>query len=352
MPSFRVYLARARGVPKGIWRRIRLAARRVLAPSNFMTLLKIRARWLGVPVTSLQTDMDNVKQYPAVEQCVYCGKRKPEVSLTKEHILAYSLGGDAILPAASCPTCQRIIQPIETYCAEKIFKDVKVHHGVHSRSGQQSELPVYRKFSPELDERDTVLVSIKDHPGWLMMPSFDLPGIVADVSPSDNFHGVVKIHVWEIGFFDDEKKQRLAKKGVKTPWTMRQIDMKTFGRMIAKVSHCTAVGFIGISKFKPLLKEVILEGKNVPYFVGCATDRTPAPVGMKTWARVEIRKIHSRKYVVVFLRLFAYVRAEQSDKGTPVYCVVVGEFIPWWERLGHCIGWYPRSTDKIPALAL
>jgi HNH endonuclease len=352
MRSFRVYLARAMGIPKGIWRRIRLASRRVLAPSNFMTILQIRARWLGILVTSLQTDMDNVKHNPPVGQCVYCGKREPEVSLSREHILAYSLGGDAVLPAASCPTCQEIIRPIETYCAETVFKDVRVHHGVHSRSGQRLELPVYTKFSPEFDDSDTVLVSTKDHPGLLMMPSYDLPGIVSNIVPSDKFLGEVKIHGWEIDFFDDDKKQRLAKAGIKTPWVMRQIDMHIFGRMIAKVAHCTAIGLIGFSKFKPLLKEAILEGKNVPYFVGCATDRTPPPIGMKTWARIEIRKIRTRRYVVVFLRLFAYVKAEQSEKGTPVYSVVVGEFIPWWARLGRYIGWPPRSIDKIPALGL
>jgi HNH endonuclease len=311
MSSFRVLLLRARGIPKGILRGIRRA--------------------------SMPTDMNNVKQYRAVGQCVYCGKREPEVSLTKEHILAYALGGDAVLPSASCTTCQRIIAPVETYCAETVFKDVRVHHGVHSRSGQRSELPVYKKFSPEFDERDTVLVSTKDHPGLLMMPSYDLPGIVSSEVPSDKFLGVVKVHCWEIGFFDDEKKQRLAKAGIKTPWVIRQIDMQLFGRMIAKVAHCTAVGFLGISKFKPLLKEAILEGKYVPYFVGCATDRTPPPIGMKTWVRVEIRKIRTKKYVVVFLRLFSYVKADQSEKGTPVYSVVVGKFIPWWRRLARWI---------------
>jgi len=352
MPSFRILLVRIRGIPKGIWRRIRRLRNRILAPSNYPTILRIRARWLGVHVTSLQTDMDNVKPYPAVGQCIYCGKREPEVSLTREHILAYSLGGDAVLPEASCPTCQEIIRPIETYCAENIFKDVRVHHGVHSRSGQRSELPIYKRFSPEFDERDTVLVSTGDHPGLLMMPSFDLPGIAANRVTSDIFLGDVKLHGWEIGFFDDEKKHRLAQSGIKTPWIMRQINLHIFGRMIAKTAHCTAVGFCGLTKFKPLLKEVILERKNVPHFVGCATDRTPAPVGMKTWARVEIRKIGEIRYVVVFLRLFAYVKSEQSEKGTPIYSVVVGEFIPWWERLGRCIGWFPRSIDKIPALAL
>lgn len=294
--------------------------------------------------------MDRVKEYPPVGQCVYCGAPGPDIKLTSEHILAYALGGDAVLPAASCTKCQGIIQPIETYCADEIFKDIRVHHGVHSRSGPRTELPIYSRFSPNFDSNDIALISTKDHPGFLILPSFDLPGIVSGRAPSDNFSGDVRVHGWEINYFDDEKKARLAKSGVPNPWIMRKVSMKLFARMIAKTAHCTAVAFCGLTKFKPLLKEIILKGENVPYYVGCATDRTPPPIPMKTWARVEIRKIGNKKYVVVFLRLFAYVKAEQSEKGTPIYSVVVGEFIPWWARLARCIGWPLRNSGRILSL--
>jgi hypothetical protein len=327
----------------GLWRRVQRSAKSLIAPSRYLPLLKLRARLLGVPVASLQTDMDQVKQYDPIGSCVYCGKLPPEVKLSREHILAYSLGGDAILPDACCPKCQSIIHEFETYCAEHIFMDIRVHHGVHSRSGPRSALPVYSKPSPNLDKKDRVLFPVKDHPGWLIMPSFDIPGIVDDRGDRDKFPSVT-IDAWSITDLDEQAKI-WAKSDIKRPWTMRKIDTKSFGRMIAKVAHCTAIAFIGLAKFKPLLSETILEGKNIPHYVGCATDRTPEPVPMKTWARVEIRKIRKRRYVVVFIRLFAYVKAEQSEKGTPVYCVVMGEFIPWWARLARYMGWPTTSSS-------
>jgi hypothetical protein len=349
---FSILFLRLRGLPVRLWRRVKRAAKSLVAPSRYLFLLKLRARWLGVHVAALQTDMDQVKQYDPIGCCIYCGTSDPTIKLSKEHILAYSLGGDATLPEASCPKCQCIIQPIETYCANEIFRDVTAHHGVHSRSGPRNELPIYTRFSPNFQPEHQVLVPIEDHPGWLMLPSFDPPAFAVNRAPSDKYAGTVKMHCWQIGFDDDEKKKRLAERGVHKPFVMRQINLQIFGRMIAKTAHCTAVAYCGLSKFKPLLKDVILEGKNVPYYVGCATDRTPEPVPMKTWARVEIKKIGSKKYVVVFLRLFAYIKVDDSENGTPNYSVVVGEFIPWWARLGRYIGWSQYSSGKILSPAL
>ena len=77
------------------------------------------------------------------------GKSGPDIELTGEHILAYALGGDAVLPLASCTPCQNIIRPIETHCAYEIFSDIRVHHGVHSRSGHPDALPIYDQDSPK-----------------------------------------------------------------------------------------------------------------------------------------------------------------------------------------------------------
>src|ERR1700740_1533652 len=41
-----------------------------------------------------------------------CGERQ---NLQGEHVLAYALGGDALLPKASCPRCAGITRDIETY---------------------------------------------------------------------------------------------------------------------------------------------------------------------------------------------------------------------------------------------
>ena len=140
---------------------------------------------------------------------------------------------------------------------------------------------------------------------------------------------------------------------MRRPWVKKQIEPFAFARMLAKTAHCTAVAEYGVNGFIPLLKDAILEGKGIPYYVGCAQTRTPPPYPMKNWARIEIKNVSNTKYVVVFLRLFAYVQAEDAPEiGTPIYSVVVGEFIPWWARLARYIGWPQHSSDRTLSLAV
>jgi hypothetical protein len=262
-------------------------------------------------------DPDCVKQYEAAGQCIYCGASGPSVKLSREHILPYSLGGDAILPAASCPTCANITAKFENYCADHIFLSVRVQHNVHSRRPKRTHLSISETFAPEPQLAPKVLVPVDDHPGILVLPSFDPPGMVTGRAPTVGT-GLV-MHFWRITNDHDERIQRLRDAGFKGVKMYKEIALNPFLRMLAKIAHGMAVADYGIDGFRPLLIDVILKGDpSAPYFVGCATDKIPPSVPMKTWARTEVRSIGSKKYVVAFFRLFAYL-------GTPVYTVVVGE---------------------------
>lgn len=127
-------------------------------------------------------------------------------------------------------------------------------------------------------------------------------------------------------------------------WTMRDIDDITFARMLAKVAHCVAIARRGINKFEPLLASVILRGENCAYVVGGVTERIEPPVHMPMWVRTEVRPIGGVRYVVVFMRFFAYVGP--PEKGTPTYSVVVGRFIPWHERLTRWGGSLPHTIAQ------
>jgi hypothetical protein len=297
--------------------------------------------------------MDMVKEYAPVGECIYCGRRPPQIKLTREHILAYSLGGDAILRDASCSDCAKITRDIETYCADEIFVDIRAQHNVHSRSGPKKHLVAHSGLIPNVSEGVSHLVPTKDYPGMLILPSFDLPGIVAGRGISDGFPSLT-IHGWSINHDHEDRWVRTKLSSGASSVIKREIDPFKFGRMLAKVAHGIAVAELGSHAFKPKLGNVILKGDCVPYFVGCASDKTPPPVPMKTWVRVEIREIRGKKYVTVFLRLFAYVGAtvNETEKGTPTYSVIVGEFLPWRSRLTRCIVSFLCSSGRTPSLAL
>src|SRR5665213_1960681 len=48
--------------------------------------------------------------FPPVGACIYCGATE---GLTKEHIIPLGLGGQFVLPAASCPACSKITSDFE-----------------------------------------------------------------------------------------------------------------------------------------------------------------------------------------------------------------------------------------------
>lgn len=129
-------------------------------------------------------------------------------------------------------------------------------------------------------------------------------------SPSNDFADI-KIHGYSITDDHAERVERLRSEFPQAAWTSRRIDIPTFARMLAKLAHATAVGHYGLHAFDPLLPDVILHGNNCAHLVGCATDRIQPPVPMKIWARPEVRKIGTVKYIAIFLRLFAYLESAE-----------------------------------------
>lgn len=65
--------------------------------------------------------------YQPVGRCIYCGTA--EEPLSDEHILPFALGGNLILPKASCETHRKTTQRIERTCATKMFGAYRVRVG-------------------------------------------------------------------------------------------------------------------------------------------------------------------------------------------------------------------------------
>lgn len=319
--------ARIRGLPLTIRRRIGRATtythKWIIAARRDNQLWKVITRVPGARIDP-NYDPDNVKIYDPLNICIYCGET--DISkLTDEHVLAYSLGGDAILRKASCTICAEITRDIETDCAYSLFRDVRAVTGTHSRSGTPPQLPVTdRSVARPPYLPPPVFIPTRDHPGLLALPMFDPPGIVMGRSPDNVFPNGEVFHRLVAENADGKLEQ--IRRNVKLPAFGVWIDLDMFARLIAKTAHCMVVAEYGLSKFKPMLLETILKSENTSYFVGCATNRIPDAVGMKNSARIEVRNINGRRYVAVFLRFYAYL-------GTPMYTAVVGEFIPWWKRV-------------------
>lgn len=80
-----------------------------MRPARFLARVDL-AKLFGRPRVDI---VQQKRTYPPVGRCIYCGTK--EGDLTDEHIVPFALGGNMILPKASCIPCQRIInQEIET----------------------------------------------------------------------------------------------------------------------------------------------------------------------------------------------------------------------------------------------
>jgi hypothetical protein len=340
--QWRIFFARLRGLPVGLGRRIKRASQRFIATfSNFALVKLFFLRLIGAHPSFLVYDANKP---PNIGECIYCGRSGPDINLTREHALAYSLGGNKVLRDAVCDDCKNKTHEIEEYCTEKIFLDIRVHRGVHSRSPPRDELPIKETFAPDPAAAPDVLVPTKDHPGVLFLLSFGPPGLFLGKDRLAPFTG--EIFFSYVTDDTQERVERLKQAGLGGVWQYREINVWLYGRLLAKTAHATAIVFLGIDQFKPTLQNLILNGGDeLPYYVGCVKDVTPSGIPRYD-VNVALRKIGSQMFVVVFFKLFSYLN-------TPAYAVVVGEFIPWWKRwkLRLCKAVRRYKTDKTRAPA-
>src|SRR6266478_5809071 len=59
---------------------------------------------------SLPEEIENTTRAPSAGLCIYCGRTE---ELTDEHVVPFALGGNLILPDASCSECNKITSAFE-----------------------------------------------------------------------------------------------------------------------------------------------------------------------------------------------------------------------------------------------
>jgi hypothetical protein len=125
------------------------------------------------------------RRYPPVGKCIYCGSDGGAKGLSDEHMVPFSLGGDAILPKASCAACATETSKIELYLARHIFYGLRSHVGAPSR---KRSLPSTLSATISVGEQEGSYEFLaSDQPFALMLPTWDYPGIMRQVQPAEDF---------------------------------------------------------------------------------------------------------------------------------------------------------------------
>ncbi len=256
--------------------------------------------------------------------CIYCGCDGNEHKLSSEHTMPFSLGGSTELLEASCAMCGEVTSYIDGYLANAVFKHLRVHLGLKSRSGHPEVLPA----TIGLPEGQKIVdLSPAEHPYFLNMPMWDPPGLIRTGGKiTDGFNNYRTDVFWHVpqnirqtlGLSDDVDAKIIN--------DLRPHNLSTFARAIAKIAYCTAVIKYGLDGFRPLVTTQIILGNypHVPYFVGPlpAPHGPPAPRGQQHTVEFGTLTYERLKLMYANIRLFADSSAPQG--GMPRYQVIFG----------------------------
>ncbi len=264
------------------------------------------------------------RRYPPVGRCIYCGSDGNPNGLSDEHMVPFSLGGDAILPKASCAECATETSKIELYLARHIFHEFRSHVGAPSR---KKSLPSTLSADISVgDQEGSHEFLAADQPFALMLPTWDHPGIMRQAQPSENFsicnvraYNFVPGNLRDVLGLPEDAPDPIVHIGSST--------LNMFARAIAKIAYCNVVGRYGLDGFRPLVLPDLILGRYpcVPYFVGSDPGVPPPPNARNMRHAVWIATANGReglRFLVASIRLFAH--SGTREHGMPVYHVVVG----------------------------
>src|SRR5215208_5306046 len=108
--------------------------------------------------------------YQPVGRCIYCGTETGPFG--DEHIIPFGLGGNVLLPQASCKACEKITGRFEGTCLRRIFGNMRVKRGLPTRRPKErpTRLPVV--FTGHDRSQETVQFPVPDHPTGLALFKF------------------------------------------------------------------------------------------------------------------------------------------------------------------------------------
>ncbi len=264
-------------------------------------------------------DIQGVK-FPGYGQCIYCGSTGP---LKDEHIIPFSLGGKAVIEAASCGDCEKVTSYLDGYLARQIFHEYRAHAGMKSRRPKERPFELAATIVKPDGTHEVRTFAPKEHPYFLIMPVWNLPGILLNEEPTNNFE-IMQAHAY---WWIPESMQKTAEMEREQVRATGTINYTAFARGIARISYCQAVAHLGLAGFDAMdLPGLILRTyPYVPYYVGVTREDPPPPEPQGNLHRIDIEpvRINDEDHWMVSLRFFAHSGYE--NHGMPIYKTIVGK---------------------------
>jgi len=170
--------------------------------------------------------------YPPVGCCIYCGTAAGE--LTKEHIVPLGLGGNLILPKASCRVCAAITGDVERFCLRPMLGPFRIRLTLPTRRPQERPARLPLEFIRVDGRREQETVGAQEVPLACIGFRLAAPGLLRGLPPNETFEGELVVR-----HLENNTRKRLSPEGQRVK--LGTINMLTFSRMLAKIAHSYGV---------------------------------------------------------------------------------------------------------------
>lgn len=249
------------------------------------------------------------KYYPPVDRCIYCSKTAPEIRLTNEHIIPFGMGGNLILPKASCLKCADATKRAEQVCLRKMFIHARTFLKIQTR--RPKERPTSFEVSVQHGdgkEATRLRLPVVDLPFHLRMWHLDQAPIISGAPFSDGSATVAPY--WTNYWSRDALVKLKGNHALMSVFSPDQLCL-----MLGKIGHAYAVASLGYRGFEPYLPSMIRDGSPAicNYVGGCQS-----PDWVKSRLNYIAMMPSKDGHVSVAIQLFSFLNP-------PTYQVVVGK---------------------------
>lgn len=248
--------------------------------------------------------------------CIYCGATE---NLSDEHVVPFGLGGDLVLPKASCSRCAAITGSLEQYLLRGHWWPYRRKLGLQTRrpKEQPPDHPVtlIRLGGIELP----AVIPIDEYP-LVIFFDFDKPAILSGQKTEHEPSGraFIKMISASPQRVIIEGKTALIRQTDKIQYNLK-FDAGCLTRFLAKVAHSYIISKRGFTKIEDYFLPDFILGKTIGIgtYVGGISSRLEMPI----LPGGGIHRLMDRRqgdFLSVYIQLFV-------DKGdpTPIYEVVV-----------------------------
>jgi HNH endonuclease len=269
-----------------------------------------------------------------VKRCIYCGN----VSnlLTDEHIIPDGIGGNLILPEASCQACATAIMDFEPIIINHQYRAARGILNIRSKKRGKKRKPLTLEYIPDGSDNVVEYEASPDAPFGIAVPIIlDRPGMLLQYPPD---------HLIGWGAHQFFQPDRLGERGAPTG----MIHQGRFWRFLAKIAHGYSVSCLGFDHFKPYLRSYIrfpnacdidgyfFDRTHMTHYIGNApeeewiTGKSLHTISLqegivRVWAAPP-SGYSFRRIAIVHVQLF-------TNLGLPVYELVTGEVSGPWRQL-------------------